>query len=453
MPFDTEARIDVSHLASDLAARSRRLLARLTSPGLTHAVVFRGSLIAASGVIAQAIPFLAMPALTRLYDPSAFALYTIIASLVGCIGGAAPMKFDVAIPISKTPDEARALWQISTIVTVLILLLLLLIGRGSPSWLAHIDISPTGGTWPLILVASGVAAAFQFSNAWLLYAHSYAAMSLTKLARGLCFVGFALLFFDTRLGNRGLLFGFLVAIFVGTIISFVISLIRGLHPLKFERIGQVFSRYSDFPVKAAVPAMLDLVALTAPLLAISKLYSLGDAAMFGLFRQAITAPLSLMSAAFGQVLTRQLAELIASKQRVYRLVLNTFVVLSGVSSVIAVVVLLEGPEIFRIIYGAKWPQAGSIAVILIIPGVCQFVASALSGALVALRRLTWLACWQISYFLFIVLLIYLAPQSIEQFLFGLAAIDVVLSLAYLAIIARAVLSYERSECEAFARTI
>ena len=55
MPFDTEARIDVSHLASDLTARSRRLLTRLTSPGLTHAVVFRGSFIAASGVIAQAI--------------------------------------------------------------------------------------------------------------------------------------------------------------------------------------------------------------------------------------------------------------------------------------------------------------------------------------------------------------------------------------------------------------
>jgi hypothetical protein len=41
--------------------------------------------IAAGGMIAQAIPFLAMSALTPLYDPSMFALYTIIASLVGCI--------------------------------------------------------------------------------------------------------------------------------------------------------------------------------------------------------------------------------------------------------------------------------------------------------------------------------------------------------------------------------
>lgn len=404
-------------------------------------------------MVAQAIPFLAMPALTRLYDPSAFGLYTIIASLVGCIGAAAPMKFDVAVPISKTADEARSLWQISTIVTVLILALLLLIGRSSPSWLEHIDISPTGGTWPLVLVASGVVAAFQFSNAWLLYAHSYVAISLIKLVRGLSFVGFALLFFDTRLGNRGLLFGFLAAALVGAIISFVVALARGLRPFRLETIWQVFSRYSDFPLKAAVPAMLDLVALTAPLLAISRFYSLSDAAMFGLFRQAITAPLSLVSAAFGQVLTRQLAELIASKQHVYRLVLNTFVVLIGISSVIAVAVLLEGPQIFRVIYGAKWPEAGSIAIILVVPAVCQFVASALSGALIALRRLTWLAYWQISYFLFIFLLIYLEPQSIRQFLFGLAAIDVVLSLAYLVIIARAVLSYERSECEAFAKAI
>lgn len=435
----------MTHLVPDLTARSRRFLTRLTSPGLTHAVVFRGSFVAASGVLAQAIPFLAMPAFTRLYDPSAFALYVIIASLVNCIGAAAPMKLDVAIPISRTPDEARSLWQLSTIVTILILLLLLLIGRGSPSWLAHIDISPTGGTWLLVLAASGVAAAFQYNNAWLLYAHSYVAISFSRLARGLCFVGFALLFFDTRLGNRGLLFGFLVATFVGTIISFVIALIRGLRPLKLEQIGEIFSRYSDFPLKAAVPAMLDVVALTAPLIAISRLYSLGDAAMFGLFRQVISAPLVLVSAAFGQVLTRQLAELIASKQRVSRLVLNTFVVLSGISSVVAAVVLLRGPEIFRIVYGAKWPQAGNIAVVMIIPAVCQFVAAALSGALIALRRLTWLACWQISYFLFVVLLIYLAPQSTEHFLIGLATIDVVFSLTYLAIIARAVLLYESSK--------
>ena len=194
----------MSDLASVLPAQFQRFLRRLILPGLTYAVVFRGSFIAASGVAAQVIPFLAMPLFTRLYDPSAFALYTIIASLVGCIGGAAPMKFDVAIPISKTPEEARSLWQISTIITGLVLWALLLIGRGSPSWLEHINISPTGGTWPLVLAASGIAAAFQCNNAWLLYAHSYVALGFGKLARGLCFVGFAFLFFETRFGNRGL---------------------------------------------------------------------------------------------------------------------------------------------------------------------------------------------------------------------------------------------------------
>jgi O-antigen/teichoic acid export membrane protein len=431
---------------------------RLISPGLTHAVLFRGSFIGASGIIAQAIPFLAAPVFTRLYDTSAFALYAIIATLVGCIGGAAPMKFDVAIPISKTPDEARSLWQISTMATFVVLCALLLIGRGSPDWLAHINISPTGGTWPLVLAASGIAAGFQSSNAWLLYADSYIAISIIRLVRGLSFVGFALIFFDQNLvfldhsiGNRGLLFAFLVGTLVGAIVSFLVALVRGLRPFKVERIGQVLMRYRDFPLKAAIPALLDLVALAAPLVAISRLYTLNDAAMFGLFRQAITAPLSLISSAFGQVLTRQLAELIAFKQRVRRLVWNTFLALCGLSIVLAITVFLEGPEIFRIVYGTKWPEAGNIAVILVIPAVCQFVASALSGALVALRHLTLLACWQIAYFVAIFSLIFVEPQSMTQFLFGLATIDVVLSLAYLIVIARAISLYERSECAALAR--
>lgn len=442
----------VSEFGSELMARARRPLMRLISPGLTLAVVFRGSFIAASGFVAQALPFLAMPVLTRLYDPSAFGLYTIIAALVACIGGAAPMKFDVAIPISKSPDEARSLWQISTIVTVLVLFALLVIWRGSPNWVEHIQISSSGGTWPLVLAASGVAAAYQYNSAWLLYAHSYVAISLTRLARGLCFVGFAFLFLDSALGNRGLLFGFLVATLIGTISSFVVALWQGLRPFRLHGISAAFRHYSDFPFKAAIPAMLDLVALAAPLLAISRLYSINDAAMFGLFRQAITAPFSLVSTAFGQVLTRQLAELIAAKERVYRLVLNTSVVLGLISGLVAAVVLLDGPEVFRTVFGAKWAQAGSIAAILVVPAGCQFIASTLSGTLIALRSLTWLAFWQIGYFLVIFLLIYLEPPSLTHFIYGLAAVDFVLSLAYLAIIARAIWLYERSGCEPFATT-
>lgn len=430
-------------LASDLRVQMRRFRTRLLSPGLTYAVLLRGSFVALSGVIAQTIPFFATPLFTRLYDPSAFALYTIVASLVGCIGAAAPMKFDAAISISRSSEEATALWQISTIVTVLILLLLFFIGRCAPGWLAHIDISPTGGTWLLVLVASGFAAAFQYNTGWLLHAHSYFAISLVRLSRGCCFVAFALLFFEANLGGRGLLFGYLAAVFVGSVASFIATLSAGLSPLKLSQIKQVFFRYFDFPSKAAIPSLMDLAALAAPVLAISKFYSLGDAAMYGLFRQAITAPLSLISAAFGQVLMRQLAELIASKQRIYRLVLNTFITLAGISCIVALVVLLKGPEMFRVVYGGRWNDAGNIATILIVPAVFQFVASALSGTLVALRRLTSLACWQVAYFLVVVTLIFLRPESVRQFLFGLAAIDVVLSIAYFAITARAILLYEK----------
>jgi O-antigen/teichoic acid export membrane protein len=430
-------------LALALRIQMSRLWGRLLSPGLTHAVLIRGSFVALSGVVAQAIPFLATPLFTRLYDPSAFALYTIIASLVACIGGAAPMKFDAAISISRDQEEATALWQISTLVTVLVLALLFLIGRCAPGWLAHLDISPRGGTWLLVLVASGFAAAFQYNVSWLLHAHSYFAISFVRLARGCCFVGFALLFVVVNLGSRGLLFGYLAAVLVGAVASFAAALNAGLTPLKVGQIRQIFVRYLDFPSKAAIPSLMDLAALAAPVVAISKLYSLGDAAMYGLFRQAITAPLSLVSVAFGQVLTRQLAELIASKQRIYRLVLNTFAVLVVISCGIAAVVLFEGPAIFRVVYGGRWNDAGNIATILIVPAVLQFVASALSGALVALRRLTSLACWQVAYFLVVVGLIVLRPESVKHFLFGLAAIDVVLSLAYFLVMAHAISSYER----------
>lgn len=430
--------------------RLEGLLFRFGPYRLTQIVVLRGAFVAASGIAAQAIPFLAMPFLTRIYDPSAFGLYTIFASLITCIGSFAPMKFDIATSVAKSTDHARSLWQASAIATVGCSTVVLIAGHLNPALLESVNISPSGSTWSVVLLASGMVAAIQFNNGWLLHAHAYIAIGCSKLLRGVAFVSFAVLLLKLGYHDRGLAFAYCSAALVAAFFSTAIAIVKGLRPLKVRGIQPTVRRYLDFPLKAALPSALDMIALTLPLLAVSRLYSLNDAAMFGLFRQGIVAPFSLIAGAFGQVLMRQVADLAASRQKIHRLVANTAVVLAGISALVVTAILLEGPSIFAFIYGSKWPEAGSIAVILIVPAGLQFVTSALSITLIALRKLNWLAYWQTTYFFAIFVLISLEPTTMRHFLYGLATVDILMSLAYLAVVAFAVAQYEAETSGALA---
>ena len=59
--------------------------------------------------IAQVITILAAPVITRLYGPEAFGLLTLFASITSIIGVVACMRYEMAIMLPKTDEEAANL--------------------------------------------------------------------------------------------------------------------------------------------------------------------------------------------------------------------------------------------------------------------------------------------------------------------------------------------------------
>ena len=61
------------------------------------------------GALAQLLPLLLGPFITRLFTPEAFGLYTQFATVAAALAVAASLRYEQALPLARTEDEARAL--------------------------------------------------------------------------------------------------------------------------------------------------------------------------------------------------------------------------------------------------------------------------------------------------------------------------------------------------------
>ena len=65
---------------------------------------------------AQLLTVLAAPILTRLYSPEDFGLLAVYASLLGLIGVVASLRYELAIPLPESDEEAAHVMVLSLLI-------------------------------------------------------------------------------------------------------------------------------------------------------------------------------------------------------------------------------------------------------------------------------------------------------------------------------------------------
>src|SRR5206468_5929078 len=118
------------------------------SPGcMTQTSLLRATLtLLAGGALAQALPLLLGPLLTRLYTPQDFGIYHLFAAVAANIAVVACARYEFALPLAADDDEAVALRMLCLRLLVAVTALSTLAALAW-SWTLH-------AAWPLWLPAS-----------------------------------------------------------------------------------------------------------------------------------------------------------------------------------------------------------------------------------------------------------------------------------------------------------
>lgn len=318
-------------------------------------------------VIAQALPILLSPWLSRIYTPENFATLALILPVISIGALISTLRLDVAIVIPKENDEGLQLMisafiiNISvTVFTLLIVAILVLFGFSE-------TIFPKLNPYLLWTVPLGIFSigGYQILNFWSTRCKTYRNNAVSKIVQSSVTLLFSITIGYLIIGPEGLVIGFVLGYLCGSFVLLyrlrgIISktTITSFNSVLFKR---VINKYRNFALVNTPHAILDIV-VDQGIIYLMKVYFtekvLGG---FAFAYRYIRAPLSIITSSIYQVFYEQASKHESENKDIrplmFKIQKNLFII--GILPFI--ILFIFTPQIFAFIFSEDYRQAGEIA--------------------------------------------------------------------------------------------
>ncbi|MGI5883151.1 MAG: lipopolysaccharide biosynthesis protein [Dethiobacteria bacterium] len=341
---------------------------------------------------AQILTVLSAPILTRLYGPEDFGLWALYISITSIICVVACMRYDYSIMLPESDEEAINLLGLSFLAVLTISCSTLPIIWYFKEFIVDILNSPQIGNY-LWLVPP-----FVFVNGMYLALNNW--NSRTKLFKRLSFsrvsssisttstqIGFGLTGNNPSAG--GLVVGSLAGQYVATLVlggqiwRDEKNLIR--RSLRWKKIYEGFIRYRNFPLIDSWSALMNTISWQLPAFLLAAFFSPAVVGFYSLGFRLLQLPMSFIGSSISQVFFQR-ASKARSEGTLDSLVENVFRLLVIVGMFPMLIMTIVGSDVFTVIFGSAWTEAGVYAQILSLWAFIWFISSPLSTIYVVLEK-------------------------------------------------------------------
>lgn len=335
----------------------------------------------AGGALAQALPLLLGPWLTRLYTPQEFGVYHLFAAVAANFAVVGCARYEFALPLARGEGEAEALRALSLWVLAGVTLLAL---TGGVMWSLAI-----GAAWPLWLpLAVAALGGVSLATLWATRAKRFHALAA---ARAVQYSGAVVTQIGAGLahaGATGLILGPVLAAALATGAVLRLRIGRCWRVPRAELMA-VARQYRDFPILNTPHAFAGALQDTLSVIVIAAMLGPAAAGFWGLAVRYLKAPATLIGGAVSQALYPTLAGFTISLEA-RTAVIRVMVTLALIATPIVVLLWAFGPWAFELAFGgAQWREAGELARALALYVGVHFVASPLAVVTMAWQAQAW----------------------------------------------------------------
>lgn len=390
--------------------------------------------------IAQAIPIVISPILTRIYTPNDFGIFAIFVAITSILGSIASGRYELAIMLPRKDEDAINIVALGFIIIIILSLIMLLIVFVFNDYfiklLGNTDIQFWLYFIPLAVFFSGVYNILNYfnnrkknykdiKNATIMKSF---VLAITQLSVG---------FFKS--GASGLVLGQLLSNIFANLKLFrnILKDKKLIDSISRVKILALAKKYKDFPKFNLPSSLSDTFTQQLPFIILPKMFDLSVVGYFSLSQKIVALPASLIAKSFSQVYFQKISENKNANIRNMPILLNTIKKLSLIALPISILIFLYSTNIFNLIFGEDWIVAGEIAKYLSFIFFISFIVSSLSVTLIVYKKLKILSYWQYLYLLtsllFFSICIYLKFE-IEEFLFYFVIHEYILNIIYLYLI-------------------
>jgi lipopolysaccharide exporter len=353
--------------------------------------VFDVLTLAGGTTFAQILTILAAPVLTRLYGPDDFGVWTIYLSITSIISVIACMRYEYSIMLPESSEEAVNLLGLSFLAVLLVTGLTFPVIWCFKEPIVNILNSQQIGNYlwlvPPFIFVNGL---FLALNSWNSRTKLFKRLSLSRVFSSVSStvtqVGIG---FIEKTGASGLIVGSLagqsIATFAlgGQIWRDDRKLI--VKNLSWEKIYEGFKKYRKFSLVDTWGALMNSISWQLPAFLLSAFFTPAVVGFYSLGFRLLQMPMSLIGGSISQVFFQR-ASRAFTEGTLASLVENVFRILVVIGMFPILILTIVGSDVFTVIFGKAWAEAGIYAQILSLWAFVWFISSPLTAIYVVVKK-------------------------------------------------------------------
>lgn len=347
--------------------------------------------LASGATFAQILSILAAPIITRLYGPEALGISALFISISATFSVISCLRYEVALMLPKEDEDAASLLCLSLCFATLISIITIPIFWLEKDTILDLLNAPKLGPYlwimPFSIFLNGT---FMVLNYWTIRTRQFSKISLARIFNSTTTTGIQI-----GSGIRGLNApgGLILAGIIGTIMSEAILGItvvrRDFHLIKkginLHKMSAGFKRYINFPLFEVWAVLLNNLSAYMPMFILSGFFSSKVVGYYALGFMVLQFPLSIIGGSISQIFFQRAAET-KHLGSLPSFVESIFSALGLIGLYPAVMLSLIGRDLFILLFGESWADAGMYVEILAFWMLIVFITSPLSSLFSILER-------------------------------------------------------------------
>lgn len=341
---------------------------------------------------AQVITVITAPLISHLYDPTAFGTLAVFVSLISIVGIIVCLRYEQAILLPEKDEEAGNLFTLSLLIALVISgvgLFVVLVGR---NWLLELlnapELIPFAWFIPFSLFIQGIV--YSFTN-WQTRKKRFGRLSVARVSASFTTSALPITLSFFQLNPAGILIFSWASGLLVTISSLSQQIWtkdrQFLHQhISWTRMKQGLVRYRKFPLVDMWGAFLNNLSWQLPSLMLSAYFSKETVGFYSLSNRMILLPMALVGGSVSQVFFQRAAELRHHPEQLQKTVEMVFRRLVALGLMPTIVLVLRGRELFSLVFGDNWAEAGTYAQILGVWLFFLFISSPMSNLFHVLEK-------------------------------------------------------------------
>lgn len=384
-------------------------------------------------IVAQALPIIITPILTRLYTPAEFGILALFVSITIFLGTIVSGRYELAIMLPEKNEDALGIAALGMLITTSMSLMLILPFIIFNQELTILLKNKEIGFWlyfvPFVVWLIGLFNILTYLNN---RQKLYSEIAKAQIYKSVAMVSVQLIIGFIQKGALGLVSGQIVSH-----ISSTFRLMKSARksyqinnwnnkPMKYY-----LFRYKKFPLYSLPGALLNTGSANLLSFVLPTLYSLSTLGFYSLAQRALGGPSALIGSSISQVFFQQATEEKNKTGKIINVFDSTLKKLIFICIPIFGIIYFVVEDIFAFAFGEQWREAGIYAKILTPMFAVNFIVSAISITDTIMEKQQYYLYFNFLLFLNMLLIVFFFKTAmIDVFITALSISTSILYILY-----------------------